>query len=348
MFRRKVIVAVVCIILLLSLIIGKFLYDKDDVEHGEIEGDEPLTFYDLIKDITYSSWRDIPTLKFASFVSGDNITVRDRINKMEILANVSTVYNDRNYSYTVNIWLDSLKEYAEYYEEPTLSMVSDWNRNAIESELHPGDDITMKLTVRSNRVEPQQGNTRGDITTSRSHSDGMHFLNVAGLLNDDRTKVEQINIKVVLLSGFRDTSILDTIIEISFDENKENILYHLNNTAFYLDTLEFREIVAHPGVFIYRTLLDDMEKPEPATVDLFSYGIIRDMEECSLSNGILTPGDVINIKINFSQFQKPPTGGGLGPETFVQIKILPKHGLPNIYEFTVPDTFPEDEKWVQL
>lgn len=348
MVGSKRTVIVICIIaLLLTLNVGR-IEEKDEVNAEEKIEESSITFYDLIMDIDRLIYPNIPAFVFASYEPGDNVTVKDTISKMDIQENVSTVHNGKDYECSVNIWLDSIKELAEYYEKPTLSLVSDHNRTTMESNFRVGDEITIHFTIGRYKQESIKYDSRsGDIVISGCDNLGMKVLNVAGSLNDERARVEQIDIKIGLLAGSSDLHIQDVIIELSWNNHK-NFLVHYNNTAFYHETLEFKEIVVHPGVFIYETLFDNMEKPDPPTVDLFSYEILRDMEDCSLPNGILTPGDVIKIIFNFSQFQEPPTGGGLDPGSYVEIKIIPKHGIPRLEAFTIPDVFPEEGEWINL
>jgi archaellin len=155
-----------------------------------------------------------------------------------------------------------------------------------------------------------------------------------------------------LLAGSTDFNIHDTIIEISWEDDGgksgETTLLNHNNTEFCHEILEFKEIEDSPRIYIKETIFDHMEKTIPSDINIFWYDTLRDMKEYTTSDGILTPGDIINIFFNFTHFSNPPTGGGLNPGSCVQIKLIPKHGVPTLEQFYVPETFPKEGEWIQL
>jgi len=346
MFKRKGMVVVGCIIILLLIFLIGWVEEKMEIESS---CDDSVTFCDLIMDF------DTSTFKFASYEPGDNITVKDKISKMEIRENMSIDHNGKEYGYSANIWLDSMKELIEYYEKPTLSLIGDHNKTTMLSDFQVGDDITFHFSLRNLKPESSNLNPMESEGLSRSSSEGFKVFVVNCTINDDRSEVEVIKIKVGLLGGSPETSIHDSILEITYGDDEylrrmriDNTLLHYNNTAFLHEILVLKEVENFPDVYIWDTIFDHMEKPKPAKVDLFRYEILRDIEDYSLSEGIMTGGDVIKILFNFSQFHEPPSGKYLDPGSFIQIKIIPRHGIPTLEGIQLPDVFPEDEKWIQL
>ncbi len=67
----------------------------------------------------------------------------------------------------------------------------------------------------------------------------------------------------------------------------------------------------------------------------FAAVIARDMPPSNWERDrVITSGDVVRIYINASAI-----GLYLEPQTHVMIKLIPKHGVPNLVEFTTPATY---------
>ncbi len=67
----------------------------------------------------------------------------------------------------------------------------------------------------------------------------------------------------------------------------------------------------------------------------FAAVIARDMPPSNWGRDrVMTAGDVVRIYINASAI-----GLYLEPQTHVMIKLIPKHGVPNLVEFTTPATY---------
>jgi len=347
MFKPKIMVIIVCIILLLvgiTYTVVRFEKDSGD----ELTGDGSVTFYDLFMDF------DTTTFKFDSYEPGDTVTVKDTISKIEIRENISVDHKGKDYEFSVNVWLDSLKEHTEYYEKPTLSVIGDHNKSTMQSNFRVGDDITINFTVRNCKPESMYYNSTRNDCVSRSAATGLKILNIYGTLNYDRTGVEEIRIKAGMLPGTPDFDIYQGIyIEISWEDNDskgiksgETTLLHYNNTALHYEILKYKEIENNPGVYIVETMFDYMEKPIPT--DIFGYDTIRDMPEHTISEGILTAGDQIIITLDFSNFSKPPTDGGLNPESFGLLTITPIDHFSTLRDFRVPNVFPKEGNEIEL
>jgi len=339
------VVIIVCIIVLSLVCIVRWI---DDTNEEITPSDDSVTFYDLVTDF------DTTKFKFASYEPGDNVTVKDVVSKIEIHENMSVDHNGKQYEYSANIWLESMKKLDEYYKQPTLSLVGDQNRTTMESNFRVGDEIIVYFSVKNTKSELNVSNPKGHDGLSRSVSDGFRVLNISFILNNTLSEVEACEIKVGLLAGSPETSIYDTCLEISWGNNNkkmgksgETTLFHCNNTAFYQETMVLIEVENVPGIYIWNTIFDHIEKPESPKVDSFRYEILRDIEEYSLSEGIMTSGDVIMIIFNFSQFHEPPPNYALDSGSVIQIEIIPNHGVPTWEEINLPEVFPEDKKLVQ-
>jgi len=343
MFKPKVMVVIGCIIILLLVgIIGRIVEWNEKITPF----DDTVTFYDLVMDF------DTSKFKFASYEPGDNVTVKDVVSKIEIHENMSVDHNGEQYEYSANIWLESMKELVEYYEKPTLSIVGDNNRTTMHSNFRVGDDITIHLTVKNCKPESIHSNPISNDARSRTPASGIKVFDIDGLVNNNRTEIEEIRIKVGLLAGSSSIDVKDIIIEVSLKDNEqteikisENTLNNFNNTAFYYDTLEFKEIQNSPGLQILKTVFDHIKNPVFSDVDLFYQETLRDMRPRTMAEGILTSGDIINIIFNFSHFANPPVDDGLGPGSFIEIKIIPKPGIPTLEGIHMPEVFPEDKNW---
>ncbi len=67
----------------------------------------------------------------------------------------------------------------------------------------------------------------------------------------------------------------------------------------------------------------------------FGVEIARDMPPSNwYRDHVITAGDIIRIYINASA-----VGLYLEPQTHVMLKLIPKHGVPNLVEFTTPSTY---------
>ena len=342
MFKPKIMGILVCIILLLVVITYTV------VRFEENSDDDTVTFYELFTDF------DTSKMDFPSYEPGETVTVRDKISKMEIRENVSTVHNGMDYEYSVNIWLDSMKKLPEYYEHPTLSVIGDYNKSAMQSDFQVGDDITIHFTVTSTIPKSTSSKlTRNDEIYNDLYV-GMKITDIYGSMNENRTKVEEIRMEVRLTAGSPDYDVNhDVMIEISWEDNEptgkksgKTTLFYYNNTEYYLERMEFKEIENIPGAYIRETILNKMREMIP--IDVFRYDTFRDMGEETTSIGILTMGDIINITFNFSQFRDPPTCGGLNPGSSVWVKIVPMYEFPIFEEFTLPGVFPKKGEWIQL
>jgi len=335
MFRPKVMVIVISVMLLMVITYTILHFEKDPE-------DDTVTFYELFMDF------DTSMMTFESYDPGDTVTVKDRIDRMEFRDNCSIVHDERDYDYLVDIWLDSVKQSGEYYKGPTLSIVCEQDRAMMESNFKVGDEITFLATVSNYKPDSlYPESTRSDVTTE-SCATGFKIVSISGLINDNGTKIEEMMIKVGTFAGNPGMSIIDTIIEMCWYNDVDITLSHYNRAEFQYEMLKMNSIKSFLKIHIMESLLDHIEKPPLSELDVFYYETIREMSDSSLTNGTLTPGDIVNIRFNLSRTIDPQLGGGLDPGSYVELKIIPKHGIPTLDEFRIPHVFPKKGEWIQL
>jgi len=118
--------------------------------------------------------------------------------------------------------------------------------------------------------------------------------------------ISYLDIKVGLMAGSPPISLDSVLIEISDGYNDETLTYNASATNF-LD-------------------LDGSH---------FGVKIARDMPPCNWERDrVITAGDIIRIYVNTTA-----VGLYLQPQTHVMVKLIPKHGVPNLVEFTTPSTY---------
>ena len=118
--------------------------------------------------------------------------------------------------------------------------------------------------------------------------------------------IDYLEIKVGLMAGSPPISLFSVLVEISDGYTDATLTYNESATSFKeLDG-------SHFGV-----------------------AIARDMPPCNWERDrVITSGDIIKILINASAI-----GLYLQPQSSVMIKLIPKHGVPNLVEFETPSTY---------
>ncbi len=122
--------------------------------------------------------------------------------------------------------------------------------------------------------------------------------------------INWIDLKITLIAGSPPISVADIIIEVS-DGNISTDL-HFNSSATF-------NAGAHP---------DGLKSDE------FGAGIVRDMAPESWDSYTITSGDVVSVFFNATA-----VGLSLEPQTYLTIKIIPKHGVPTLEEVTTPSPY---------
>ncbi len=118
--------------------------------------------------------------------------------------------------------------------------------------------------------------------------------------------IDYLEIKVGLMAGSPPISLFSVLVEISDGYTDATLTYNESATNF--------------------TDLDGSH---------FGVAIARDMPPCNWERDrVITSGDIIKILINASAI-----GLYLQPQSSVMIKLIPKHGVPNLVEFETPSTY---------
>jgi len=118
--------------------------------------------------------------------------------------------------------------------------------------------------------------------------------------------IDYLEIKVGLMAGSPPISMFSVLVEISDGYTDATLTYNESATSFKdLDGSHFGVVIA------------------------------RDMPPCNWERDkVITSGDIIKILINASAI-----GLYLQPQSSVMIKLIPKHGVPNLVEFETPATY---------
>ena len=118
--------------------------------------------------------------------------------------------------------------------------------------------------------------------------------------------IAYLDIKVGLMAGSPPISMDSVLVEISDGYTDKTLSYNASATNF-----------------------SDLDASH------FGVEIARDMPPSNWERDrVITAGDIIRIYINTSA-----VGLYLEPQTHVMVKLIPKHGVPNLVEFTTPSTY---------
>ena len=125
--------------------------------------------------------------------------------------------------------------------------------------------------------------------------------------------ISYLELKVGLMAGSPPISIESVLIEITDGYTDATLTYNASATNF--------------------TQLDSKH---------FGAEIARDMPPSNWERDrVITSGDIVRLYINASAI-----GLYIEPQTHMMIKLIPKHGVPNLVEFTTPATY--TTKYVEL
>ncbi len=118
-----------------------------------------------------------------------------------------------------------------------------------------------------------------------------------------------IVIKISLIPGSPAINVSSIIIEVTDGNTVADLVYNASLT------------------------FDGGAKPQGGAGE-FGASAIRDMEPATWAQGVVTQGDVINLFFNATA-----NGLDLEPQTYMSIKIIPKHGVPTLKEITTPSPY---------
>jgi len=128
-----------------------------------------------------------------------------------------------------------------------------------------------------------------------------------------KSTISYLDIKVGLMAGSPPISLFSVLVEISDGYTDATLTYNSTATSF-----------------------DDLDN------QTFGVEIARDMPPSNWDRDrVITSGDIIRIFVNTSA-----VGLNLQPQTHVMLKLIPKHGVPNLVEFTTPSTY--TTKYIEL
>ncbi len=194
----------------------------------------------------------------------------------------------------------------------------------------------------------------GNLTHVPVNPNSVIVTNGTFKLKDDGTG------NLVPVSGYNNTNVTGTIdyntgeITLHFPNatvsSKVNVTYGSGYSAI-IDYLEIKVglMAGSPPISLFSVLVEITDGYTDATLtynpnahsfsdlknNTFGVAIARDMPPCNWERDrVITSGDIIKIFINASAI-----GLYLQPQSSVMIKLIPKHGVPNLVEFETPSTY---------
>ncbi|EDY36224.1 Archaebacterial flagellin subfamily [Aciduliprofundum boonei T469] len=147
----------------------------------------------------------------------------------------------------------------------------------------------------------------GEISLKFSNSTTFSEVNITVIYGSGYSPIiDYLEIKVGLMAGSPPISLFSVLVEISDGYTDATLTYNESATSF-----------------------KDLDGSH------FGVAIARDMPPCNWERDrVITSGDIIKILINASAI-----GLYLQPQSSVMIKLIPKHGVPNLVEFETPSTY---------
>ena len=149
--------------------------------------------------------------------------------------------------------------------------------------------------------------------------------------------IEGIELKLSMAAGSPDTALTNVIIEITADDAEENLIFqgdgtqgafqHVWNDQSSTDTASLKALSTAGSDYTAQELRD----PD---------GTFYETTETDEPDYIVSQGCLIRIFIDLS------TGAELSPQDWINVKIIPKHGVPTVFIGTAPECF--SDRYVQL
>ena len=180
--------------------------------------------------------------------------------------------------------------------------------------------VAAGVIIQTTYMAQQRAQSTAELSI-KDVSNGFKILSVEGKVDSDTNTLKYIYLKVALHAGSDAIDLNNTIIEITDGENE---------TSLKLDYQWLQTYYSNS-----KPTADDITYAEVnATVDQdFTVVVLRDPNnQFKKTSPVVTQGTLLKIVISVE-------GWSIGPQTEVTIKIIPKHGVPTLEEFTTPPTF---------
>ncbi len=138
---------------------------------------------------------------------------------------------------------------------------------------------------------------------------GYRYNNSWGINEPYHSQIDWIDIKITPISGSPPIDLRDIIVEVSDGTTSVDLVFN--------SSISFNGYANPSGGSGY-----------------FGVRVIRDMNPQTLDEYTITSGDIVAISFNATA-----NGLDLEPQTYLTIKIIPKHGVPALKEITTPSTY---------
>jgi len=145
---------------------------------------------------------------------------------------------------------------------------------------------------------------------------GYRYNSTWGTGEPYHSAIDWIDIKITPIAGSPPIDLRDLIIEVSDGQNSVDLIFN--------SSLSF----------------DGGANPQGGA-GYFGIRVVRDMNPQTLSEYTITSGDIVALSFNATA-----NGLELEPQTYLTIKIIPKHGVPTLKELTTPS--PYISRYVEL
>ena len=139
---------------------------------------------------------------------------------------------------------------------------------------------------------------------------GYRYNNTWGTTEPYHDRIDWVTIKITPIAGSPPIKISDLILEVSDGYISQDLVFNPNasfNAAPNIDSLNTNE---------------------------FGAKIIRDMSPTTWNEYIITQGDIVELFFNATK-----SGLNLIPQSFLNMKIIPKHGVPTLENLETPSTY---------
>ncbi len=138
---------------------------------------------------------------------------------------------------------------------------------------------------------------------------GYRYNNEWGTTAPYHDQIDWVDIKVSLIPGSPAVDLRDVIIEVSDGQNSVDLVFN-SSVSF-----------------------DGGANPQGGS-GVFGMRVIRDLPPQTLSQYTITTGDIVALSFNATA-----NSLDLLPQTYLSIKIIPKHGVSTLQQITTPSVY---------
>ncbi len=176
--------------------------------------------------------------------------------------------------------------------------------------------VTAVVLIQISYQLQQQAEDTGNVAI-QDVSTGFKIISMGGYRYNDtwgttppyHDQIDWIDIKVSLIPGSPPVNLEDVILEVSDGQNSVDLVFN-SSVSF-----------------------DGGANPQGGA-GVFGIRVIRDLPPKTLSNYVISAGDIVALSFNATA-----NGLALLPQTYLSIKIIPKHGVSTFQQITTPSVY---------